>query len=127
MGRPASVYGRPGSGDLYVTCQGGRNSRIGRLPGLGLPHSEAKAKHMADDTIGAELGSTVGPTVEAMITAGDLDGSRLLLLRSIIEIVCHESPVELLWDKFFKADEGGDRKTDPMRANYHSNWDGYYG
>ena len=26
------MWGMPGAGDLYVTCQAGRNSRLGRQP-----------------------------------------------------------------------------------------------
>lgn len=34
-GRPATVLGLAGAGDLYVTCQHGRNGRFGRLLGSG--------------------------------------------------------------------------------------------
>ena len=36
-----TVYSLPGAGDLYVTTQGGRNSRMGRLLGMGMPYSSA--------------------------------------------------------------------------------------
>ena len=59
-----SAYGLPGAGDLYVTAQGGRNCRMGRYLGLGMPYSEAKATHMADVTIeGGQLAQAIGPTV----------------------------------------------------------------
>ena len=55
-GSEASVMGLAGAGDLYVTCQAGRNSRMGCLLGSGLLYSEAKTNHMADETVeGAEL------------------------------------------------------------------------
>jgi glycerol-3-phosphate dehydrogenase (NAD(P)+) len=38
-GDQASVVGLAGAGDLYVTCQAGRNCRLGRLLGLGLSYS----------------------------------------------------------------------------------------
>lgn len=101
-GNQENVYRLPGAGDLYVTAQGGRNCRMGRYLGLGLPYSEAKAKYMAEDTIeGAQLAQAIGPTVEAMIARGDLDGERLPLLQTMINIVCHDAPVEIPWDKFF--------------------------
>ncbi|HUX12073.1 MAG TPA: glycerol-3-phosphate dehydrogenase, partial [Spirochaetia bacterium] len=60
-GKAETVYGLAGSGDLYVTCQAGRNSRMGRLLGTGLSYSEAKAAHMPEDTIeGAELAGVIG-------------------------------------------------------------------
>jgi len=101
-GRTQSVFTLPGAGDLYVTCQGGRNSRMGRWLGLGLAYSAAKAQHMPDDTIeGAELALAIGATVQTMVAAGRLDGARLPLLRAMIEIVCHDAPVAIPWDAFF--------------------------
>lgn len=101
-GNQENVYRLPGAGDLYVTAQGGRNCRMGRYLGLGIPYSEAKVKYMSEDTIeGAQLAQAIGPTVEAMIGRGDLTGERLPLLQTMINIVCHDAPVEIPWDKFF--------------------------
>jgi glycerol-3-phosphate dehydrogenase (NAD(P)+) len=101
-GQQRSVIILPGAGDLYVTCQGGRNSRMGRLLGLGKRYSQAKAQHMPDDTVeGAELALAIGPTIEAMVAKGELDGAALPLLRAVIDIVCHDGPVEIPWDAFF--------------------------
>jgi glycerol-3-phosphate dehydrogenase (NAD(P)+) len=103
-GRLRSVYTLPGAGDLYVTSQGGRNCRMGRYLGLGMPYSEAKAQHMPDDTIeGAELARAIGPTVEAMLEQGRLDRARLPLLCTMIDIVCHDGPPTIPWDSFFAA------------------------
>lgn len=101
-GQLRSVYTLPGAGDLYVTAQGGRNCRMGRLLGLGLPYSQAKAEHMPEETIeGAQLAQAIGPTVEAMIERGELEGAALPLLQTMINIVCHDAPVEIPWDDFF--------------------------
>ncbi len=97
-----SVYSLPGAGDLYVTSMGGRNARMGRYLALGTPFSEAKRTYMPDDTIeGAQLSQAIGPTVEAMIAAGKLDGDAIPLLRTMIDIVCHDAPVDIPWDNFF--------------------------
>jgi glycerol-3-phosphate dehydrogenase (NAD(P)+) len=101
-GKPESVYGLAGAGDLYVTCQGGRNSRMGRLLGLGIPYSQAKAEHMLNDTVeGASLAFAIGETIENMIHKGDLDDIALPLLLTMIDIVCHDAPAIIPWDKFF--------------------------
>lgn len=101
-GQPRSVYTLPGAGDQYVTSMGGRNGRMGRLLGLGLPYSQAKARYMPEDTIeGAELAMAIGPTVEALIERGELDGAALPLLRTMIRIVCRDAPAEIPWDEFF--------------------------
>ena len=101
-GQLRSVYTLPGAGDLYVTCQGGRNSRMGRLLGLGMRYGEAKAKHMPGDSVeGAMLAVAVGPTVEAMVREGNLDAKRIPLFLRMIEIVCHDAPADAPWDAFF--------------------------
>jgi glycerol-3-phosphate dehydrogenase (NAD(P)+) len=101
-GQPRSVYTLPGAGDFYATCQSGRNGRMGRLIGLGMSYRQAKAQHMPDDTVeGAELASAIGPTIEALVFQEELDGAALPLLRSVIDIICHEKLPYIAWDKFF--------------------------
>ncbi len=101
-GRQETVLGLPAAGDLYVTSMGGRNGRMGRLLGLGMSYSDAQREHMPEDTIeGAELAMAIGPTVEQMVLDGKLDGARLPLLRTMIQIVCNDAPVAIPWDDFF--------------------------
>ncbi|NMF62198.1 NAD(P)H-dependent glycerol-3-phosphate dehydrogenase [Brasilonema octagenarum] len=103
-GKSHSVYSLPGTGDLYVTCQGGRNSRMGRLLGLDMLYSQAKAEYMPNDTIeGASLALAIGSTVEAMVKRGDLDREALPLLFTMIAIVCDDAPANIPWDKFFAS------------------------
>lgn len=102
-GSQQSVLGMPGVGDLYVTCQGGRNARMGRLLGLGMRYTDAKKQHMPNDTIeGAELALAIGRTIEYLVRQGDLDGVRLPLLRMMIEIVCNDGVTDVPWDAFFR-------------------------
>jgi glycerol-3-phosphate dehydrogenase (NAD(P)+) len=101
-GGARNIYGLPGAGDLYVTCMGGRNMRMGRMLGLGMRYEEAKTRHMADDTVeGAELAFAIGPTIRAMIERGDLEGAALPLLQTMIDIVCHDAPAVFPWESFF--------------------------
>jgi len=105
MGREAeNIYGLPGAGDLYITCMGGWNMRMGRMLGLGMRYEEAKMQYMADDTVeGVELALSIGDTIEAMIKRGDLEGAALPLLRTVIDIVCHDAPVQIPWEDFFSC------------------------
>lgn len=103
-GTAASVYDLAGVGDLYVTCQAGRNSRMGRLLGLGLPYGRAKAEHMAADTVeGAQLALDLGPTLEAMMQAGTLPVDRLPLTRTILDAVCRDRPFTLDFARYHRA------------------------
>lgn len=101
-GRSQSAYRLPGAGDLYVTSMGGRNGRMGRWLGQGIPYSQAKATYMADETVeGAELALAIGETVDAMVADGRLDAARIPLLRTMIEVVCRDAEPHIPWDDFF--------------------------
>lgn len=101
-GNAATVYGLAGAGDLYVTCQAGRNSRMGRLLGTGLRYGEAKSKHMPEDTVeGADLALTIGPTLGRLIEEEGLNQSALPLTLSIIDAICRNKPLQIPWDKFY--------------------------
>ncbi len=101
-GTLANVHGLPGVGDLYVTCLAGRNSRMGRLLGLGLSYQEAKTKHMADDTVeGADLALAIGPTIELLIEQGQLEPVYLPLARVIIETICQNKLMQIPWEFFY--------------------------
>jgi glycerol-3-phosphate dehydrogenase (NAD(P)+) len=100
-GDPKTVAGPAGAGDLYVTCQAGRNARLGRLLGLGLAFSIAKSTEMADETIeGAQLAIDLGPTLETMMATGTLPADRMPLAAAIIAAICRDAPLRLDFDAF---------------------------
>ncbi len=100
-GRPESVFGLAGVGDLYVTVQGGRNSRMGRLLGAGWAYSRAKADRMAEDTVeGAELAISVGPTLDRMLADGRLAAGDLPLTRAILQAIRQDEPLVIPWHHF---------------------------
>jgi glycerol-3-phosphate dehydrogenase (NAD(P)+) len=39
-----------------------------------------------------------------MVAAGKLDPASVPLMLTMIDIVCHDAPVEFPWDKFFAGD-----------------------
>lgn len=91
-----TAYGLAGVGDLHVTCAAGRNSRMGRLLGQGLPFSRAKTERMPADTVeGAQLALALGPTLEAMFAAGHLPADDLPLTRAIAATVCRDAPLDV--------------------------------
>jgi glycerol-3-phosphate dehydrogenase (NAD(P)+) len=101
-GSEASVAGLAGTGDLYVTCQAGRNSRMGYLLGSGVPYSVAKSTHMADETVeGAELAFVMEPVFERLFSQRRLDPEAFPLTRAILEAVCHDAPMDLRWPSFY--------------------------
>ena len=100
-GSAESVWGMPGAGDLYVTCQAGRNSRLGYALGRGLTYGEAMVGPLKGETVeGAELGLAVAGPIKAMVEKGVLDGARLPLTLSLIDTLKNNVPFDPPWQRF---------------------------
>jgi glycerol-3-phosphate dehydrogenase (NAD(P)+) len=57
---------------------------------------------MNEETVeGAETAFAIGPTVENMVEQGQLDPNALPLMRAIVDMVCHDAPVHIPWNRFF--------------------------
>jgi glycerol-3-phosphate dehydrogenase (NAD(P)+) len=103
-GSAESVWGMPGAGDLYVTCQAGRNSRLGHALGRGMTYAEAMAGPLKGETVeGAELGLAVAGSLHAMIDAGALDGERLPLALALINTLKNSVPFNPPWQRFHRV------------------------
>ena len=102
-GDVSSVDGLSGVGDLYVTCLAGRNSRMGRLLGLGHNYSQAKAENMQNDTVeGAELARAIGPQLEMMWADGRLPADRMPFSQAIVAAICRDEPMKIDWQRFMR-------------------------
>ncbi len=96
-----TVFSLPGAGDLYVTTQGGRNSRMGRLLGMGMPYSDA-VEEMPGETIeGVDAVVAIMPAIEAMIAQGKLEANALPLLHELHRIVTRNAAVTFDFNSFF--------------------------
>jgi glycerol-3-phosphate dehydrogenase (NAD(P)+) len=102
-GTPASPLGLPGVGDLYVTCQGGRNVRIGYLFGRGQRFSQARTEYSPTETIeGAQFAVAVGPTMETWFAEGRIERRAMPLAAAMIDAVCHDVPLTIPWTEFHR-------------------------
>ncbi len=100
-GDAASVWGMPGVGDLYVTCQAGRNSRLGHALGRGLTYAEAKAGPLKDETVeGAELGIAVAGTLRAMVAKGKISEQHIPLTHALLATLTEGVPFAPDWSAF---------------------------
>lgn len=93
-GDPASATGLPGSGDLAVTCNGGRTGRFGALLGRG--HSAADARElMAGATL--ECLDVLGVLERALDARalGGLGRAQLPLLSHLIALGLHDAPLDM--------------------------------
>jgi glycerol-3-phosphate dehydrogenase (NAD(P)+) len=61
-------------------------------------------RFMANETVeGAQLALDIGPTVEAIISRGELSAEALPLFRAIIAMICRGAPARIPWGEFFAA------------------------
>ena len=96
-GKKETVLGLSGVGDLYVSVDGGRNSKMGKFLGQGITFKEAKKTKMPYDTVeGADLALEIGSQVKK-----DFDPKTLPLMTSVIDTICSEKPLIINWN-FFK-------------------------
>ena len=95
-GKKETVIGLAGIGDLYVSADGGRNSKMGEYLGQGMKFKEAKKTKMADITVeGADLALEIGAKVKK-----DFDIKTLPLMISMINTICEEKPLKVDWKNF---------------------------
>jgi glycerol-3-phosphate dehydrogenase (NAD(P)+) len=92
-GRPETVYGLAGLGDLYVSAIGGRNSLMGKYLGEGYLYKEAKEKFMKNITVeGAQLALEIGPKIMQ-----DLNPKHFPLMFSMLSTICENKKLEIVW------------------------------
>lgn len=90
-GEARSAYGLAGLGDLHVTTQAGRNSKLGRLLGEGLSYEGAMQGPLAGETV---EGALVARSLRAPLLefAGGHLSERLPLATAIIRTVADGAP-----------------------------------
>jgi glycerol-3-phosphate dehydrogenase (NAD(P)+) len=92
-GKPETVYGLAGLGDLYVSAIGGRNSLMGKYLGEGYLYRDAKEKFMKDTTVeGAQLALEIGPRI-----LEDLNSKNFPLMFSMLNTICENKKLEINW------------------------------
>ena len=95
-GKKETVIGLAGIGDLYVSADGGRNSKMGEYLGQGMKFKDAKKTKMSNITVeGADLALEIGAKVKK-----DFDIKTLPLMISMINTICEEKPLKVDWKNF---------------------------
>ena len=84
-GDEKTIYGLAGTGDLYVSAAGGRNSKMGGYLGKGYTFKTAKKKFMYRDTVeGEQLAKEIAPFIFKKISKKRIP-LMVNLLRAILE------------------------------------------
>ena len=95
-GKKETVIGLAGIGDLYVSADGGRNSKMGEYLGQGMTFNEAKKTKMSNVTVEwADLALEIGKKIKK-----DFDSKTLPLMISMIDTICEEKPLKVDWKNF---------------------------
>lgn len=105
-GRTELVGALPGVGDMYVTSTGGRNVRVGRLLGAGVPFSEAWEKLGHITLEGAAAIRQIGGALPKLAERGAIGAHDFPLLRHLYEVIELERPVDMPWSAFFGGEPG---------------------
>ena len=72
-GQESTVINLAGIGDLYVSCTGGRNSKMGKFIGMGMTYKKAKKSKMPNETVeGADLIFDIGNKIIKDFTVKEL-------------------------------------------------------
>ena len=88
--------GLAGIADLYVSADGGRNSKMGKYLGEGMTFKDAKKIKMPNETVeGADLAKEIGLKV-----IKDFDNKKLPLMISVIKCICNNEKLKINWDTF---------------------------
>jgi glycerol-3-phosphate dehydrogenase (NAD(P)+) len=99
-GEPASVVGLAGSGDLTVTCNGGRTGRFGRLLGNGCALTEA-VERMQGATL--ECLEVLSVLRDHARPPSPIPYHRLPLLRHLFAVALDGEPLDMPFREFFAA------------------------
>lgn len=97
-GNPATARGLAGVGDLHVTCQAGRNSRLGRLMGGGMRYSAAMDGPLAGETVeGVLVAKALKAPLEHWAQEGEIEEGDLPLAFAIIAAIGSDTTFEIDW------------------------------
>ena len=99
-GDPQTVVGLPGTGDLTVTCNGGRTGRFGKWLGTGLTLAEAIAKMEGATLECLEVLRELDRAVTRFDALGKTRPTELPLLRHLCDVALRGAPVAMPFARF---------------------------
>jgi len=108
-GKPDTAIGLPGTGDLNVTCNGGRTGRFGKWLGTGLDLPRAIEKMEGATLECLEVLRELDLALESFDAAGKTRPAELPLLRHLIDVALRGAPVARMpFSRFGQAAQRGD-------------------
>lgn len=103
-GDPTLADSLGGVGDMLVTSMGGRNVRAATYVGSGMPFSEVVNGPMKGITLeGVAAIRVVGNALETLTERGVVKAEDFPLCRHLYNVVAHDGPFEMPWDRFYQT------------------------
>jgi glycerol-3-phosphate dehydrogenase (NAD(P)+) len=99
-GDPQSAVGLAGSGDLMVTCNGGRTGRFGKWLGRGLSLPQAIEKMEGATLECLEVLRELDQALSRFDQLGKIQAHELPLLRHLVDVALHGAPVAMPFARF---------------------------
>jgi glycerol-3-phosphate dehydrogenase (NAD(P)+) len=94
------AYWLPGAGDLFVTVQGGRSMRLGKLMGQEHTYDEARALMEEETLEAAFIVQQIGKALPKLTAQGLVAPDDFPLMRALVDTVVHGQPIDLPLDAF---------------------------
>lgn len=92
-GNPMTALRLAGAGDLFVTVNAGRNSRLGLLLGAGVNVNEALRGQLKGETVeGVDTGRALGPALYKAWERDPVLAADMPLTRALLNTVLHDEP-----------------------------------
>jgi glycerol-3-phosphate dehydrogenase (NAD(P)+) len=97
--------GLPGAGDLFVTCQGGRSSRAGRLLGAGVSANDLQT-HMPDTTLeSVDVVKEIGKSFPEITARYNVVPEDFPLMSALIDVIVNNQPPTVLFQAFYPENQ----------------------
>ncbi|MGH1481952.1 MAG: glycerol-3-phosphate dehydrogenase [Geminicoccales bacterium] len=92
-GNPMTALRLPGAGDLFVTVNAGRNSRLGLRLGAGDSVNEALSGPLKGETVeGVDTGRALGPALYKAWERDPVLAAEMPLTRALLNAILHDEP-----------------------------------
>ena len=105
-GNPMTALRLAGAGDLFVTVNAGRNSRLGLRLGAGDSVNEALAGHLKGETVeGVDTGRALGPALYKAWQKDPVLAAEMPLTRALLNAILHDQPFTFDMGAYWHRDD----------------------
>ena len=105
-GNPMTALRLAGAGDLFVTVNAGRNSRLGLRLGAGDSVNEALAGPLEGETVeGVDTGRALGPALYKAWQKDPVLAAEMPLTRALLNAILHEEPFSFDMGAYWYRDD----------------------